>query len=116
MKPAVNPMVMLSNISFIRKWLHMPITQEFNILCITGEQLSQIEIDFVLGDHEVAIEVKSTANAVNMPKDYQSFAEEYTVKKLILVTNDPFPRQMGKVLVLPWQLFLQRLWAGEIIN
>jgi uncharacterized protein len=78
---------------------------------------SQIEIDFVLGDHEIAIEVKSTANAnPRHTKGLQSFAEEYTVKKLILVTNDLFPRQMGEVLVLPWQIFIQKLWAGEIIN
>ena len=77
---------------------------------------SKIEIDFVLGDHEVAIEVKSTKMAIPRHlKGLISFSEEYTVKKLILISNDPFPRQMGDVLVLPWQLFLQKLWAGEII-
>lgn len=78
---------------------------------------SQIEIDFVLGDHEVAIEVKSTKNAtLRHAKGLQRFAEEYTIKKQLLVTNDPFPRQMGKTLVLPWNIFLQKLWAGEIIH
>jgi predicted AAA+ superfamily ATPase len=78
---------------------------------------SQIEIDFVLGDHEVAIEVKSTANAKpHHAKGLKSFVEEYTVKKQILVTNDPYPRQMDNTLVLPWNIFLQKLWAGEIIS
>lgn len=78
---------------------------------------SQIEIDFVLGDHEVAIEVKSTANAnPRHAKGLKKFAEEYKVKKQILVTNDSFPRQMDNTLVLPWNIFLQKLWAGEIIN
>lgn len=77
---------------------------------------SQIEIDFVLGDHEVAIEVKATQNAnPRHAKGLTSFTEEYTVKKQILVTNDAFTRQMGDCLVLPWQVFLQKLWAGEII-
>ncbi len=77
---------------------------------------SQIEVDLVLGDHEVAIEIKATQNAnPRHAKGLKSFAEEYFVKKLLLITNDPFPRQMGSVLVLPWQVFLQRLWAGEII-
>lgn len=77
---------------------------------------SQIEIDFVLGDHEVAIEVKSTTNATpRHAKGLISFAEEYTVKKLILVTNDPFPRKMGDILILPYAVFLQMLWAGDII-
>jgi len=77
---------------------------------------SQIEVDFILADHEVAIEVKSTKNATpRHAKGLLSFAEEYLVKKLILVTNDPFPRQMGAVMVLPWNLFLQKLWEREII-
>jgi predicted AAA+ superfamily ATPase len=78
---------------------------------------SQIEIDFVLGDHEVAIEVKATKMVLSRHlKGLKSFSEEYTVKKSILISNDPFPRQMGEILVLPWEQFMQRLWAGEIIN
>ncbi len=78
---------------------------------------SQIEVDFVLGDHEVAIEVKATENA-NMRhlNGLLNFAMDYTVNKLILISNDPFPRQMEKVLVLPWKFFLEKLWAGEIID
>ncbi len=78
---------------------------------------SHLEVDLILGDHEVAIEIKSTQNATpRHVNGLKSFAEEYPVKKLLLITNDPFPRQMGPVLVLPWQVFLQRLWAGEIIS
>jgi predicted AAA+ superfamily ATPase len=78
---------------------------------------SQQEVDLILGDHEVAIEIKATQNAnPRHTKGLKSFAEEYSVKKLLLITNDAFPRQMGSVLVLPWQVFLQRLWAGEIIT
>ncbi len=78
---------------------------------------SQIEIDFILGEHEVGIEVKSTSSAnYRHLKGLVSFAEEYNVKKLILITNDPLPRVLGNVLVLPWETFLHRLWAGEIIN
>lgn len=78
---------------------------------------SQLEIDFVLGAHEVAIEVKATTNATpRHAKGLKSFAEEYTVKKQILVTNDPYPRKMGEVMVLPWQVFMEKLWAGDIIS
>ncbi len=78
---------------------------------------SQIETDFVLGDHEVVLEVKSTSGAIpRHAKGLKYFSEEYTVKRQILVTNDPYPRQMGNVLVLPWKSFLQSLWAGEIIQ
>jgi predicted AAA+ superfamily ATPase len=77
---------------------------------------SQLEIDFVLGDHEIAIEVKATeqANARHL-KGLKAFAEEYTVKKLILVSNDPLPRLVDNILILPYKVFLERLWAGEII-
>ncbi len=78
---------------------------------------SQIEIDFVLGDHEVAIEVKGSQqiNSRHL-KGLKSFAEEYRVKKLILVSNDPIPRQMDQITALPWKIFLDKLWAGEIIS
>lgn len=78
---------------------------------------SQIEVDFILGDHEVAIEVKST-NLVNLRhiRGLKSFGDEYPVKKLVVVSNDPYPRQIDNVMVLPWKIFLDQLWAGEIIS
>jgi predicted AAA+ superfamily ATPase len=77
---------------------------------------SQLEIDFVLGDHEAAIEVKSTNEAqARHLKGLKAFAEEYPVKKLILVSNDPYPRKVDNVQILPWQAFLQQLWNGDII-
>jgi uncharacterized protein len=78
---------------------------------------SQLEVDFVLGDHEVIVEVKSTPLAnIRHFKGLNSFADEYKVKRIILVTNDPYPRQVEKVSIMPWQIFLQKLWAGEIIS
>ena len=78
---------------------------------------SQIEIDFVLGDHEVAIEVKGTDN--DLPrhlKGLRSFAEEYSTKKSISITNDPYPRKIDDITILPWSIFLDKLWSGEIIS
>jgi predicted AAA+ superfamily ATPase len=78
---------------------------------------SQLEVDFILGDHEVAVEVKSTTLAhFRHLKGLKSFAEEYDVKKLILVSNDPYPRTVDKVSVMPWQIFLEKLWSGQIIS
>jgi predicted AAA+ superfamily ATPase len=77
---------------------------------------SQLEIDFVLGDHEVAIEVKSTTQAnPRHLKGLKAFAEEYNVKHKILISNDPYPRLVDGIMVYPWNVFLQKLWAGEII-
>jgi len=77
---------------------------------------SQLEVDFVLGDHEVAIKVKATEQASDRHlRGLKAFMEEYTVKKAILISNDPLPRLVGNVLILPWKVFLSRLWGGEII-
>ena len=77
---------------------------------------SQLEIDLVLGDHEVAIEVKATEQANHRHlKGLKAFAEEYEVKKLILISNDPMPRLVDNILILPWKIFLERLWNEEII-
>ena len=49
-------------------------------------------------------------------KGLKAFSEEYDVKKIILISNDPLPRLVDNILIFPWQIFLERLWAGEIIN
>ena len=78
---------------------------------------SQIEIDFVLGENEVGIEVKGSRQITPRHlKGLKSFAEEYRVKKLILVSTDPYPRLVGNVSLMPWNLFLDKLWGGEIIS
>ena len=46
----------------------------------------------------------------------KSFAEEYNVKKLILVSNDPSPRKVGKIMIMPWKFFLDQLWDGGLIG
>ncbi|MCC5930709.1 MAG: ATP-binding protein [Cyclobacteriaceae bacterium] len=77
---------------------------------------SGLEVDFILGDHEVAIEVKATQMAQERHlKGLKKFTEEYTVNKLILVSNDPIQRKIGNVDILPWNIFLEKLWADEII-
>jgi predicted AAA+ superfamily ATPase len=77
---------------------------------------SQLEVDFILGDHEVALEVKGTPAAKDKHfKGLKAFADEYKTRRSIVVSLDDKPRQVGDFLVLPWRDFLMRLWAGEII-
>ncbi len=78
---------------------------------------SQIEIDFVLGENEVGIEVKASklANKHHL-RGLKHFSEEYRVKKLILISNDPLPRKIGSIFIMPWKTFLNKLWSGEIIS
>ena len=79
---------------------------------------SQIEVDLILGDHEIAIEIKA-ANQVKERhlKGLRAFKEEYKAKNYILVSLDPKPRLTSDgILILPWEEFLKRLWQGEIIS
>lgn len=77
---------------------------------------TKLEVDFILGDNEVAIEVKSSDNIqLKLLKNLRAFLEEYTVNRAIVISHERFPRQVGNILILPWREFLERLWAGQII-
>lgn len=78
---------------------------------------SQIEVDFILGQHEVALEVKGSKEVKsNHLKGLKAFHDEYTTKQAIVVSLDTAPRLVeGGIQVLPWEIFLERLWGGEII-
>ncbi|MFO8236166.1 MAG: DUF4143 domain-containing protein, partial [Bacteroidales bacterium] len=77
---------------------------------------SGTEVDFILGDHEVAIEVKSSEQVQSRHmKGLKYFSEEYKTKKQILVSNDPQPRKTGNIEIMPWRHFLDKLWDGDII-
>lgn len=77
---------------------------------------SQLEVDFVLGDHEVAVEVKAAEQAASHHlRGLKAFKEEYRTKHAILISLDSKPRIIDGITILPWETFLKRLWAGEII-
>lgn len=75
------------------------------------------EVDFVLGDHEIAIEAKSTelANMTHL-KGLRRFKEEHSVRRSMLVSLDSKPREtQDQIEILPWQIFLKQLWGGEVV-
>lgn len=77
---------------------------------------SQMEVDFILGDHEISIEVKAVESVnANHCKNLKAFQEEYKVKKSIVISLDPKPRLFDSINILPWNIFLDELWAGKII-
>lgn len=77
---------------------------------------SQMEVDFIVGDHETAIEVKGVPEVKSSHgKGLQAFSEEYATKNQIIVSLDQRPRRAGDILILPWRDFLDRLWSGAII-
>jgi len=79
---------------------------------------SQLEVDFILGDHEVAIEVKGVEMVMDRHlKGLKAFMEEYSVKSAIIISLEMRPRRVyGSIDILPYGLFLERLWNGKIIS
>jgi predicted AAA+ superfamily ATPase len=78
---------------------------------------SQLEVDLILGDHQVAVEVKSTGSADERHlRGLRAFQEEYQVQESILVSQDPKPRKVGNIRILPWAIFLEELWSGKLVN
>jgi len=78
---------------------------------------SGFEVDFILGDHEIAVEVKSakTARSAHL-KGLRRIKEEYAVRRSILISLDSKPRKTeDNIEIFPWKIFLEKLWSGEII-
>jgi predicted AAA+ superfamily ATPase len=77
---------------------------------------SGLEVDFVLGGGEVAVEVKGAAKVDSRDTAALSaFTEEYKPKKSILVSNEKHRRLSGKIMILPWREFLEQLWQGRVL-
>jgi predicted AAA+ superfamily ATPase len=78
------------------------------------------EVDFILGNAEVAIEVK-VADRIRKSDIHGLilFQKEYKPKKTFVVNNSPRMRKMeidGKTIdIVPWNAFLKMLWNGEVI-
>ena len=74
------------------------------------------EVDFILGEGEVAIEVKGTSRIERKNlRGLKAFAEGNTPRQSYIVCNEPKPRILEGIQILPWRDFLTKLWAGAII-
>jgi predicted AAA+ superfamily ATPase len=74
------------------------------------------EVDLILGDADAAIEIKSSEDVEGRTKGLHLFLEERKCKKAFIVSREPRPRKLtSKITVLPWKVFCEMLWAGEII-
>jgi len=74
------------------------------------------EVDFVLGEGEVAVEVKSGENIGGRElAGLRAFVEDHAPRKAIVVTTQPRRRHVDGIDLIPWRDFLRELWAGKII-
>jgi len=75
-----------------------------------------LEVDFILGQGEVAVEVKAAGEVVaSQMRPIKAFIEEHAPKKAIIVCNGKYERLNGKIRIMPWRTFLSALWSGRII-
>jgi predicted AAA+ superfamily ATPase len=78
---------------------------------------SGLEVDFVLGEGDVAVEVKGT-NRVDRRelRGILAFREEHGPREAFVVCDEPAERSVEGIRVIPWREFLGRLWAGEVMR
>lgn len=73
------------------------------------------EVDFVIGD--VAIEAKSTKSVDKHDlSGLQAISEEGSFSHRIVVSREPFARVQDGIEILPYDVFINRLWRDELIN
>ena len=77
---------------------------------------SQFEVDLLIG-RDIAIEIKATSNpTAKHLKGLRALAEERIFKRLLLVCDVETERRTEDgIEILPWETFLNRLWAGDCV-
>lgn len=77
-----------------------------------------IEVDFILGDMECAIEIKTSSRVdLHAAKALRVLQESHKTKKSIIVSFESEPKILLKnIECLPWKLFLELLWADELLK
>ena len=78
--------------------------------------ISQMEVDLIIPP-AVAIEIKATGLVQDRHiKGLRALKEEGLIKKYIVVSLDKEERKTSDgILILPWRVFLNRLWKNQII-
>ncbi len=75
-----------------------------------------LEVDFILGDAEVALEIKGSSRVDSSDlRALRAFTEGFRPKKAFLICNETARRVAGGTHLVPWREFLAELWAGRVI-
>lgn len=76
------------------------------------------EVDFILGEKELAVEIKGSARVhVETIRSLLALLEDGPVRKCIVVCLEKEPRRIHpRIEVVPWTIFLERLWADEFFR
>ncbi|HQY22369.1 MAG TPA: DUF4143 domain-containing protein, partial [Gammaproteobacteria bacterium] len=82
---------------------------------------TKLEVDFILDGGRIAIEVKIDDNVKKQDlRGLVAFCDEHKPEQAYVVSRDARPRKMTtvagrEILILPWEIFLKKLWNKEII-
>lgn len=78
---------------------------------------SGYEVDFILGDKLTAIEVKGSKKVhEGDTRGLNALQDDGYVRKSIIVALEKEPKLLEKnIEVIPWNMFVERLWAGDFI-
>lgn len=74
------------------------------------------EVDFILGEMDVAIEVKGSRRIHEGDlRGLLALQSERQVRQSLIVSLEDQPRRIHPtIMVLPWQHFLEQLWSGDL--
>ncbi len=75
------------------------------------------EVDFIIGDMELAVEIKGTARVhAGDLRGLTALLTDQRVKRCVVVCLEEEPRRVHpQIEVLPWRVFLDRLWDGRLV-
>ncbi len=74
------------------------------------------EVDFILGDKELAIEIKGSDRVHEGDLRFlKALKEDGPVKNCVLVCLEKEPRTVAGIKIISWKLFIENLWSGEYI-
>ena len=76
------------------------------------------EVDFILGDKEVALEIKASDRVHNSSiKGLLALEDDGPVRKKYVLCLENEPRMITKdIIAIPWKIFLDKLWEGRLIT
>ncbi|MDP2941864.1 MAG: AAA family ATPase [Candidatus Omnitrophota bacterium] len=75
------------------------------------------EVDFILGEKELAVEIKGSSRVHEGDiRSLQALTEDGPIKRRCLVCLEKQPRNLAhNIQILPWQMFIEQLWNGELL-
>lgn len=75
------------------------------------------EVDFILGDKELAIEIKGAQRVHEGDvRALSALLEDGPIKHCVVVCLEKEPRRINRrIEILPWRLFIERLWNGDFV-